>query len=243
MSEDQGKKILIVDDDPHILRLLQLYFEKEQFLVSTAENGDAALARFAENQPDVVLLDLMMPGKSGYDVLRELRKTSTVAILILTARGDTFDKVLGLELGADDYVAKPFEPKELVARVNAVLRRVRGDLAPAAISPQSPPHEKDVLRMANLTVDRRSYRVQVDELEMDLPPKELELLFFLVSHPNRVFSREQLLHEVWGFDYFGESRTVDVHVKRLRAKLDQRPHPDWSIKTVWSVGYMFELRA
>lgn len=241
MSEGQGKKILIVDDDPHILRLLQLYFEKEQFVVSTAEDGDAALARFAENEPDVVLLDLMMPGKSGYDVLRELRKTSTVAILILTARGDTFDKVLGLELGADDYVAKPFEPKELVARVNAVLRRVRGDLAPTA-PPQNHPQGKDVLQIAQLTVDRGRYRVQVDELEMDLPPKELELLFFLVSHPNRVFSREQLLHEVWGFDYFGESRTVDVHIKRLRAKLDQRPHPDWSIKTVWSVGYMFELR-
>lgn len=232
------KRLLIVDDDPHILRLIRLYFEKEGFEVIEAEDGEKTLEIFAVEHVDAVLLDLMLPGKSGYDVLREIRKTSAVPVLILTARGDTFDKVLGLELGADDYVEKPFEPKELVARVKAVMRRVDGGLEVQAPEPR---RNEDMVECANLIVDRNRYTASVSGVEMDLPPKELELLFFLASNPNRVFSREQLLENVWGFDYLGESRTIDVHIKRLREKLDREAHPDWQIKTVWSVGYKFEV--
>lgn len=236
------KRVLIVDDDPHILKLISLYFEKDGFEVQTAGDGESALSLFAEKKPDVVLLDLMLPGKSGFDVLRELRKSSSLPVLILTARGDTFDKVLGLELGADDYVEKPFEPKELLARVKAVFRRVDGEFAPPPPGAGRQGEEKESVNAGTLVVDRMSYSASVEGNEIDMPPKELELLFFLASHPNRVFSREQLLENIWGYDYYGESRTVDVHIKRLREKLDRFEHPDWQIKTVWSVGYKFEMR-
>lgn len=236
------KRVMIVDDDPHILKLISLYFEKDGFEVQTAEDGEKALKLFAEKEPDVILLDLMLPGKNGFDVLRELRKTSSLPVLILTARGDTFDKVLGLELGADDYVEKPFEPKELIARVKAVFRRVDGEFAPAQGEGKLLDDEQDSVTAGTLIVDRTRYSASVEGHEIDMPPKELELLFFLASHPNRVFSREQLLENIWGYDYYGESRTVDVHIKRLREKLDRFDHPDWQIKTVWSVGYKFEMR-
>lgn len=233
------KKVLIVDDDPHILKLIQLYFDKEGYEVETAGDGYTALSLLERGDKDVLLLDLMLPDLSGFDVLRELRKTSSLPVLILTARGDTFDKVLGLELGADDYIEKPFEPKELLARVKAVLRRVEGALA----TPASPTKvdSSEIVQIYDLTVNCMSYTATVGSHVFEMPPKELELLFFLASYPNRVFSREQLLENVWGFDYVGESRTVDVHVKRIREKLDQVEHPKWSIKTVWSVGYKFEL--
>lgn len=231
------KRVLIVDDDPAILELLRLYFEKEAYEVMTCLNGEDALASFERVQADVVLLDLMLPGQSGFDVLRVIRKTSSVPVLILTARGDTLDKVVGLELGADDYIEKPFDTKELVARVKAVLRRVDGDLA------QPGPGKEAPLRMvtrSGLAIDRESYSVRLDAQLLAMPPKEFELLFFLAANPNRVYSRDELLEHIWGFDYDGEPRTVDVHIKRLREKLDRVPHPSWRIATVWSVGYKFE---
>lgn len=234
------KKALIVDDDPNISELLRLYFDKDGFAVVSCLDGDKAYETFVQSSPDVVILDLMLPGKDGYDIMREIRKISQVPILMLTARGDTLDKVVGLELGADDYVQKPFEPKELLARVKAVLRRCesgqenrRSDLEVAA---------GEAVEYPQLRVDKSRYSVRASGKDIEMPPKELELLFFLATHPNRVFTREQLLENVWGYDFFGESRTVDVHIKRIREKLDDAgEHPAWQIKTVWGVGYKFEL--
>lgn len=230
---------MIVDDDPNISELLRLYFDKDGFAVISCLDGDKAFDTFIQSRPDVVVLDLMLPGKDGYDVLREIRRVSDVPVIMLTARGDTLDKVVGLELGADDYVQKPFEPKELLARVKAVLRRSDGTLEGRTQSGPEP--SQDSVVHPGLIVDKSRYTVQANLDIIEMPPKELELLFFLASHPNRVFTREQLLENIWGFDFYGESRTVDVHIKRIREKLDDSgEHPGWQIKTVWGVGYKFE---
>ena len=224
-------KILLVDDDPNIRQLVNLYLVKEGFEVAMADRGDTALTAFQQSQPNLILLDLMLPGMDGWQVCREVRKTSNVPIIMLTAKDETFDKVLGLELGADDYIVKPFDMKELVARIKAVLRRFQQP-------DQSQEHK--ALSFPGLTVNISQYTVTFMDRELEMPPKELELLHFLASHPNQVFTREQLLEQVWGYDYFGDSRTVDVHVKRLREKLEG-VSDKWCLKTVWGVGYKFEL--
>ena len=225
-------KILIADDDNNICELLRMYLEKEDYAVVLASDGEEALSRFEQENPDLILLDVMMPKLDGWQVCRELRKKSECPIIMITAKGETFDKVLGLELGADDYVVKPFEPKEIIARIKAVMRRT-GKLA-------SEPDKKEV-SYDKLTVNMTKYELKVDGKVIDTPPKELELLFHLASNPNRVYTRDQLLDEVWGFEYYGDSRTVDVHVKRLREKLEG-VSDKWCLKTVWGVGYKFEVK-
>ena len=225
-------KILIADDDRNICELLRMYLEKEGYAVVLAENGEEALSKFGEENPDILLLDVMMPRLDGWQVCRELRKKSEVPIIMITAKGETFDKVLGLELGADDYVVKPFEPKEIVARVKAVLRRT---------GKANSENDKKEVNFDKLTVNMTKYELKVDGKVVDTPPKELELLFHLASNPNRVYTRDQLLDEVWGFEYYGDSRTVDVHIKRLREKLEGVSEK-WSLKTVWGVGYKFETK-
>lgn len=232
------KKVLVVDDDPNICELVQMYFEKDGFDVSTCETGEEAIQRFPIYKPHILILDLMLPGMDGYEICREIRKVSDVPILMLTARGETLDKIVGLELGADDYISKPFEPKELVARAKAVLRRVDPNASHLHLKENS---EADQVVHGDLVINKGSYTVDFSGQRLSMPPKELELLFFLACHPNRVFTREQLLGQVWGYDFYGESRTVDVHIKRVREKLDDvGPHPSWDIKTVWGVGYKFE---
>lgn len=238
------KKVLLVDDDQSIIEVNKLYFEKEGYQVFTCMQGDKAVSTFNLAAPDIIILDLMLPGMDGNDICREIRKVSDVPIIMLTARTDTLDKIIGLELGADDYVPKPFEPKELLARVKAVLRRVdKRDSADSADTSSASASESEVVSYPGFTVDKVRYVVTVDGEEIYMPPKELELLFFLASNPNRVFTREQLLENVWGYDFYGESRTVDVHVKRIREKIE-KPDSDqnWCIKTVWSKGYKFETR-
>ncbi|MBR2042387.1 MAG: response regulator transcription factor [Oscillospiraceae bacterium] len=225
-------KILVTDDDRNICELLKIYLEKEGYSVVLAGNGEEALAKFDEEEPDIILLDVMMPRLDGWQVCREIRKKSECPIIMITAKGETFDKVLGLELGADDYVVKPFEPKEIVARVKAVLRRTGKTSAEA---------DKKEVSFDKLTVNMTKYELKVDGKIIDTPPKELELLFHLASNPNRVYTRDQLLDEVWGFEYYGDSRTVDVHIKRLREKLEGVSEK-WSLKTVWGVGYKFETK-
>jgi len=223
-------KVLIIDDDVNICELIRLYLEKDGYEVKSVHNGAKAIEIFKEFTPSIVILDIMLPGMDGWQVCREIRKISSIPIIMLTAKGETFDKVLGLELGADDYMVKPFEPKELVARVKAVLRRYEHK-------------EADVQEVVypNLVVNRTNYTVKVNGKELELPPKELELLFFLTSNPNKVFTREQLLEHVWGFDFYGDSRTVDVHIKRLREKIESEDQR-WQLKTVWGVGYKFEVK-
>lgn len=225
-------KILVVDDDRNICELLRLYLEKEGFTPILAYDGEMAVEKFEEQKPSLVLLDIMMPKLDGWQVCREIRKTSNVPIIMLTAKGETFDKVLGLELGADDYVVKPFETKEVVARIKAVLRR--------SVQQSTEPSVKEV-SYDKLVVNMTKYELKVDGKQVDTPPKELELLYHLASNPNRVYTRDQLLDEVWGFEYYGDSRTVDVHIKRLREKLEG-VSPEWSLKTVWGVGYKFEVK-
>lgn len=225
-------KILIADDDRNICELLRIYLEKEGFAVVLAGNGEEAISKFDEEEPDILLLDVMMPKLDGWQVCRELRKKSECPIIMITAKGETFDKVLGLELGADDYVVKPFEPKEIVARVKAVLRRT---------GKASAENDKKEVNYDKLTVNMTKYELKVDGKVVDTPPKELELLFHLASNPNRVYTRDQLLDEVWGFEYYGDSRTVDVHIKRLREKLEGVSEK-WTLKTVWGVGYKFETK-
>ncbi|MBP3811169.1 MAG: response regulator transcription factor [Clostridiales bacterium] len=239
-----AKKVLIVDDDADIIELQKLYFEKEGYEVATCMQGDKAVATFNVTKPDIIILDLMLPGMDGNDVCREIRKMSDVPIIMLTARTDTLDRVVGLELGADDYVPKPFEPKELLARVKAVLRRTEKNAAPESDSEDENAVVKtDIVTFPGLTVDKVKYVVTADGKEVYMPPKELELLFFLASNPNRVYSREQLLENVWGYDFFGESRTVDVHIKRIREKIETPGvERDWCIRTVWSRGYKFETK-
>jgi DNA-binding response OmpR family regulator len=229
MVQDK-QKIFVVDDDANICELIRLYLEKEGYGVVTVNRGDRALEEFSSYAPNLVVLDIMLPGMDGWQLCREIRKKSNIPIIMLTAKGETFDKVLGLELGADDYVVKPFEAKELVARIKAVLRRYE---------------HKDTgtveVVFPNLVINKTNYTVKLCGKEVALPPKELELLFFLASNPNKVFTREQLLEHVWDFDFFGDSRTVDVHIKRLREKIDI-PDQNWQLKTVWGVGYKFEVR-
>ena len=225
-------KILIADDDRNICELLRIYLEKENYNVVLAGNGEEALLKFDEEEPDLLLLDVMMPRLDGWQVCRELRKKSECPIIMITAKGETFDKVLGLELGADDYVVKPFEPKEIVARIKAVLRRT---------GKANAENDKKEVSFDKLTVNMTKYELKVDGKVVDTPPKELELLFHLASNPNRVYTRDQLLDEVWGFEYYGDSRTVDVHIKRLREKLEGVSEK-WSLKTVWGVGYKFETK-
>ncbi len=223
--------ILVVDDDPNIAQLVKLYLEKEGYEVAVETRGDEALAAFQKNPPSLMLLDIMLPGMDGWQVCRAVRQTSTIPIIMLSAKDETFDKVLGLELGADDYVTKPFEGKELVARVKAVLRRS---------APSEP--EKDTLSFPGLTISLEKYEVHFQGKLVEMPPKELEVLYFLAAHQNRVFTREQLLEQVWGFDFFGDSRTVDVHIKRLREKLQGSESLGWQIRTVWGVGYKSEVK-
>ena len=223
------KTILVIEDDSNIRELLRLYLEQEGYAVEKAQDGMEGLRAFKRIHPDLVLLDLMMPVMDGTQVIKEIRAQSKTPVIMLTAKGETFDKVAGLELGADDYVTKPFEMRELIARVRAVLRRYDKDDTPRK------------LEFDNLIIDKESYNIIVKGEKMEIPPKEIELLYFLASSPNRVFTRAQLLDDVWGFDYFGDTRTVDVHVKRLREKL-QGVSDKWEIKTVWGVGYKFEVR-
>lgn len=232
MAQFMKQKILVVDDEVNICELIQLYLEKEGFEVSVANDGLTAIEIFKETTPDLVILDVMLPGADGWQVCREIRKISQIPVIFLSAKGETFDKVLGLELGADDYMVKPFEPKELTARVKAVLRRTG--------SAEKDTHEEVVY--PNLLVNKTTFTVKVDGQEVQMPPKELELLFFLSSNPNKVYNREQLLEYIWGYDFFGDSRTVDVHIKRLREKIEGSIPHNWQIKTVWGVGYKFEVK-
>ncbi len=225
------RTILIVEDDKNIADLLRLYLEKEEIACHVAGDGLAGLEKFQQVQPDLVLLDIMLPGMDGWSVCRKIRETSKIPIIMLTAKGELEDKVSGLEMGADDYITKPFEAKEVVARIHAVLRRFG----------EEEQLEKR-LSFDKLVVNLDSYELLVDGRRVDTPPKELELLYHLAAAPNRVFTRNQLLDEVWGFDYFGDSRTVDVHIKRLREKLEG-VSDQWSLKTVWGVGYKFEVTA
>ncbi len=226
-------KIMIVDDDPNIQQLISLYLTREGFDVSTAAAGDEALRIFKNDPPNLMLLDIMLPVMDGWQVCREVRKVSNIPIIMLTAKDETFDKVLGLELGADDYIVKPFDTKELVARIKAVLRRFQ------TAEPSSGGKE---LSFPGLTINISQYTVTYLGRPLEMPPKELELLYFLASHPGTVFTREQLLEQVWGYDFFGDSRTVDVHVKRIRDKLVGSEELGWVLRTVWGVGYKFEVK-
>lgn len=227
-------KVMIVDDDSNIAQLIRLYAEKEGWLTTCCANGMIALQEFNRFMPDVVILDIIMPQMDGWETCRRIREFSTVPIIMLTAKGDTFDVVSGLDMGADDYITKPFEPKILIARIKANTRRIKN-------------HDPKVVKYPDLTIEIDNYKVICKGVEYELPPKEIQLLYFLASNPNKVFTREQLLENVWGFDYFGETRTIDVHIKRIRCKLNQDKkeideNSCWALRTVWGVGYKFELR-
>lgn len=225
--------VLIVDDEVNICELIRLYVEKEGYHALIANDGQQAIDTFRELKPDLILLDIMLPVKDGWQVCREIRSSSNTPIIMLTAKGETFDKVLGLELGADDYIVKPFEPKELVARMKAVLRRAENQVAAEESK------EKE-LRFDGLRINQSTYEVYLDEKKVEMPPKEFELLYFLAENTNKVFTRDQLLDEIWGYEFFGDSRTVDVHIKRIREKVESEDR-NWHLKTVWGVGYKFEV--
>ncbi len=227
------QKILIVDDDNNIAELISLYLTKECFETMIVNDGETAIEVFKTFEPNIILLDLMLPGKDGYQVCREVRQFSQTPIIMLSAKGEVFDKVLGLELGADDYMEKPFDSKELVARVKAVLRRYKP--APAAM----PVSEDEEISYPDLVINKTNYSVLYMGRKVEMPPKELELLYFLASSPNHVFSREQLLNQIWGYEYIGDTRTVDVHIKRIREKI--KDHERWQISTIWGIGYKFEV--
>lgn len=229
-----GKQnVLIVDDEVNICELIRLYVEKEGYHAIIANDGQDAIDKFKSLSPDLILLDIMLPVKDGWQVCREIRAIANTPIIMLTAKGETFDKVLGLELGADDYIVKPFEPKELVARMKAVLRRTENQTAAEEA-------KDDELRFDGLRINQSTYEVYLDEKKLEMPPKEFELLYFLAKNPNKVFTRDQLLDEIWGYEFFGDSRTVDVHIKRIREKVESEDK-NWHLKTVWGVGYKFEL--
>lgn len=236
MKEKQ--RVLIVDDDSNISELISLYLTKECFQCEIADDGETALELHRNFQPDLILLDLMLPGIDGYDVCREIRKTDTTPIIMLSAKGEVFDKVLGLELGADDYMIKPFDPKELVARAKAVLRRYK--TGGAAQGEQDGEGQKETVFYPDLTISLSNYTVTYYGESVEMPPKELELFYFLAKHPNQVFTREQLLDQIWGYEYVVDTRTVDVHIKRLREKI--KDHKDWALATVWGIGYKFETK-
>ncbi len=231
----QKKRILIVDDDNNIANLISLYLTKECFDTQIAADGEAALEMFETYKPNLILLDIMLPGKDGYDVCREIRSKSNVPIILLSAKTEVFDKVLGLELGADDYIIKPFDSKELVARVKAVLRRFTEE-APQTTSAD----DSKKLEFKDLVINMSNYEVIYKGQHVDMTPREIELLFFLASSPNQVFTREQLLNQIWGYEFAGDTRTVDVHIKRIREKIPG--NDQWSVSTVWSVGYKFETK-
>ncbi|MBR0173057.1 MAG: response regulator transcription factor [Lachnospiraceae bacterium] len=226
------QKILIVDDDENIAELISLYLVKEMYETEIAHDGEEALKLFQAGKPDMVLLDIMLPGVDGYEVCREIRKTSQTPIIMLSAKGEVFDKVLGLELGADDYMEKPFDAKELIARVKAVLRRYH------AVPEETRSETEQKVILPDLEINMTNYSVMLANERIDMAPKELELLYFLASSPNRVFTREQLLDRIWGYEYVGDTRTVDVHIKRIREKLGD--HEGWAVATIWGVGYKFE---
>lgn len=226
---DTKSKILIVDDDENITELIALYLEKEGYTTRSVNNGSDAIHVFNAFMPNLVILDLMLPGRDGFDVCKDIRQVSNIPIIMLTAKGETFDKILGLELGADDYMVKPFDTKELTARVKAVLRRY---------TPKKDTSKQIV--MPGLSINLSNYTVVHDENKIEMPPKELELLYFLASNPNQVFTREQLLDRIWGYEYIGDTRTVDVHIKRIREKINETDA--WGIKTVWGIGYKFEVK-
>ena len=230
------QKILIVDDDTNIAELISLYLTKECYETKMVHDGESALKELQIFQPNLILLDLMLPGMDGYQVCREVRTKSQVPIIMLSAKGEVFDKVLGLELGADDYIVKPFDTKELVARVKANLRRCQ-----QMVSAEIPkPADAKIVEYPDLVINQSNYSVLYQGRTVEMPPKELELLYFLASSPNQVFTREQLLDHIWGYEYIGDTRTVDVHIKRLREKI--KDHPRWSLSTVWGIGYKFETR-
>ena len=233
------QKILIVDDDNNIAELISLYLMKECFDTMIVEDGEKAFEQFGQFQPNLILLDLMLPGIDGYQVCREIRRTSNVPIIMLSAKGEVFDKVLGLELGADDYIIKPFDSKELVARVKAVLRRTQTQAASLAAALPSE-NLGEYVEYPDLLINLTNYSVIYKGQNVDMPPKELELLYFLASSPNQVFTREQLLDHIWGYEYVGDTRTVDVHIKRIREKIHDNEY--WSISTVWSIGYKFGVK-
>lgn len=232
------QKILIVDDDENIAELISLYLAKECFDTMMVHDGMDAISAFDTYQPNLILLDLMLPGIDGYQVCREIRGKSNVPIIMLSAKGEVFDKVLGLELGADDYIIKPFDSKELVARVRAVLRRYQTQ--PAVQQTTMPQNQGKCVEYPGIIINLTNYSVMVDGKNVEMPPKELELLYFLAASPNQVFTREQLLDQLWGYEYIGDTRTVDVHIKRLREKI--KDHPTWKISTVWGIGYKFEVK-
>lgn len=225
-------KILFCDDDKNICELARMYLEKEGFEVILAGDGRQAVNGFNREKPNLIILDILMPYMDGYDVCREIRKVSSVPIIFLTAKSDTFDKVLGLELGADDYIVKPFDVKELIARIKAVLRRFDSD--------KGEQEKEDEVIYDNININLSNYELKINDKVVEMPPKELELLYFLAKNPNKVFTRDQLLSSVWDYDYFGDSRTVDVHIKRIREKIENKSEK-WNLKTVWGVGYKFEV--
>ena len=233
------QKILIVDDDENIAELISLYLAKECFDTMMVHDGMDAISAFDTYQPNLILLDLMLPGIDGYQVCREIRGKSNVPIIMLSAKGEVFDKVLGLELGADDYIIKPFDSKELVARVRAVLRRYQAQ--PAVQQTTTPQNQGKCVEYPGIIINLTNYSVMVDGKNVEMPPKELELLYFLAASPNQVFTREQLLDQLWGYEYIGDTRTVDVHIKRLREKI--KDHPTWKLSTVWGIGYKFEVKS
>lgn len=235
----EKEKILIVDDDENIAELISLYLEKECFDTETVGDGEGALQLIPVYRPDLILLDVMLPGIDGYEVCRRVRETSSTPIIMLSAKGEVFDKVLGLKIGADDYIQKPFDTNELVARVRAVLRRSEKKSPDVPEAVADPMHTGTYVEYPHLVVNISSYTVELDGRKVEMPPKELELLYFLASRPNQVFTREQLLNQLWGYDYVGDTRTVDVHIKRLREKLGK--NESWSIATVWRIGYKFEV--
>lgn len=224
-------KVLIADDNKQIVSILSEYCKKNNFTVSTVFDGEEALKEIEKNKFDIVLLDVMMPKKDGFDVCRETRKFSSVPIIMITARGEDYEKIMGLEIGADDYIVKPFSPGEIIARINAILRR---------IMPKNDESEK-IFTFDNLEIDLNNFTVKVNDEIISLTKKEIEILWTLATNQNKVFTRENLLDLIWGFDYFGDSRTVDTHIKRLRAKLDNYEHKKWNIKTIWGVGYKFDI--
>jgi len=230
-SEENMYKVLIADDNKQIVSILSEYCKKNNFTVSAVFDGETALKEIEKNKFDIVLLDVMMPKKDGFDVCRETRKFSNVPIIMITARGEDYEKIMGLEIGADDYIVKPFSPGEIIARINAILRR---------IMPKNDESEK-IFTFDNLEIDLNNFTVKVNDEIISLTKKEIEILWTLATNQNKVFTRENLLDLIWGFDYFGESRTVDTHIKRLRAKLDNYEHKKWNIKTIWGVGYKFDI--
>lgn len=236
MAEKQ--KILIVDDDENIAELISLYLVKECFDTRIVYDGEMAILQYKDYKPNLILLDLMLPGIDGYEVCREVRRESKVPIIMLSAKGEVFDKVLGLELGADDYIMKPFDSKELVARVKAVLRRF--SLEEEQKAKLSGASSGEFVSYPDLIISQTNYEVTYQGQRVEMPPKELELFYFLASHPNQVFTREQLLDHIWGYEYIGDTRTVDVHIKRLREKIEN--HEQWGLATVWGIGYKFEAK-